>query len=131
MSLKFVGTYAELQSKLSSLNGKWDNSHPNKTTLKYNDGLMNWFESTGSINFQGKTKGKTELESRVPALLYPSETIFVSPKSIEPSDEESVGVPTINQTESLERQFLTTGINEGELIIGVVSTVGTESARII
>jgi deoxycytidylate deaminase len=131
MSLKFVGTYAELQSKLVSLNGKWDDSNPNKKTFKVDDGLMNWFESTGSINFQGKIKAKTELESRVPALLYPSETIFVSPKSIESSDEESVGVPTINQTESLERQFLTTGINEGELIIGIVSTVGTESARII
>ena len=73
MSLKFVGTYAELQSKLVSLNGKWDDSNPNKKTFKVDDGLMNWFESTGSINFQGKIKAKTELESRVPALLYPSE----------------------------------------------------------
>lgn len=131
MNLKFVGTYAELQFKLDPLNGTWDNSHPNKKTFKLDDGLMNWFESTGSINFQGKTKGKNELESRVPALLYPSETIFVSPKSIEPSDEKSVGTPTVGQTNSLERQFLTTGINEGELIIGIVSTVGTESARIV
>ena len=131
MSLKFVGTYVELQSKLASLNGSWDDSHPNKKILKLNDGLMNWFESTGSINFQGKAESKAKLESIVPSLLYPSETIFVAPKSIEQSDEESVGVPEINQTESLERQFLTTGINEGELIIGIVSTVGTESARII
>ena len=131
MSLKFVGTYTELKSKLSSLNGKWDDSNPNKKTFKVDDGLMNWFESTGTINFQGKTNGKSELESRVPALLYPSETIFVAPKSIEQSDAESVSIPTINQTESLERQFLTTGINEGELIIGIVSTVGTDSARII
>ena len=125
MSLKFVGTYVELQSKLASLNGSWDDSHPNKKILKLNDGLMNWFESTGSINFQGKAESKAKLESIVPSLLYPSETIFVAPKSIEQSDEESVGVPEINQTESLERQFLTTGINEGELIIGIVSTVGT------
>lgn len=131
MSLKFVGTYTELKSKLSSLNGKWDDSNPNKKTFKVDDGLMNWFESTGTINFQGKTNGKSELESRVPALLYPSETIFVAPKSIEQSDVESVSIPTINQTESLERQFLTTGINEGELIIGIVSTVGTDSARIV
>ena len=130
MSLKFVGTYAELKSKLASLNGSWDESHPNKKILKLNDGLMNWFESTGSINFQGKAESKTELESIVPSLLYPTESIHISPPSIEPPAETIGDSHIVNQTDSLERQFLTSGINQGELIIGIVSTVGTESARV-
>ncbi len=75
MGLKFTGSYEDLQTKLSSLNGVWDDSQLNKKVLKIKDGVMNWFESTGSINFQGKGEGRVELESAVPALLYPLEIV--------------------------------------------------------
>ena len=135
MGLNFTGSYEELQTKLSSLNGDWDDSQLNKKVFKIKDGVMNWFESPdGKINFQGKGEGKTRLESEVPLLLYPKEG-FDNTK-LEPavsnilSDlvKETVNVPDIN---SFERQYLATGVNEGELVIGIISAVGTESKHLI
>lgn len=128
MALKFSGSFEDLRNKLAPLGGQWDESQPNKKVLRLNNGLMNWFESTGSINFQGKDPGKTTLESDVPQLLYPSEAGSISIKNAtavtsEPSSSE---ITTCKEGDSIERKYLTTGINEGELIIGIVSAVGTE-----
>lgn len=73
MALKFTGTFDDLESRLASLGGAWDNNQPNKKVLRLGHGVMNWFESTGSINFQGKDPDKLKLETEVPKLLYPSE----------------------------------------------------------
>src|SRR5690625_1152469 len=77
MALKFTGAFADLTTKLRTLGGQWDESQPNKKVLRLNGGVMNWFESTGSINFQGKDPGKATLEHEVPNLLYPDEPVTV------------------------------------------------------
>lgn len=134
MGLKFTGSYEDLQTKLSSLNGVWDDSQLNKKVLKIKDGVMNWFESTGSINFQGKGDGRVELESAVPSLLYPLEIV----EDLKPRSAVSISLPELIESinnasdeNSLERQYLTSGVNEGELVIGVISAVGTESKLVI
>lgn len=133
MSLKFTGSFDDLKAKLTTLNGFWDESQVNKKVLRVDDGLLNWFESTGSIQFQGKSAGKARLESAVPALLYPQEGIstpslisthLASPSSTAISLEETKSL-------SIERQYLTSGVNDGELIVGIVSAVGTQSNRVI
>ncbi|HAS3051285.1 TPA: cytidine deaminase [Vibrio parahaemolyticus] len=92
---------------------------------------MNWFESTGSINFQGKDPGKTTLEVEVPKLLYPAEAeSIVVTKVTTVTSEPSLPAPNSTTTDSIERRYLTTGINEGELVIGIVSAVGTEYKRV-
>ena len=127
MALKFSGTFADLTSKLLSLQGEWDESQPNKKVLRLDGGVMNWFESTGSINFQGKDPGKTTLEVEVPKLLYPSEAESIAaPKVTAVTSEPSSSATTPTKSDSIERRYLTTGINEGELVIGIVSAVGTE-----
>lgn len=131
MTLKFSGEFAELSQKLATLGGEWDESQPNKKVLRLNSGVMNWFESTGSINFQGKAPGKATLESEVPKLLYPAEAETISaPQVILPNNETTPSPGQTDQDLSVERQYLTTGINEGELIIGIVSAVGTEYKRV-
>jgi cytidine deaminase len=133
MGLKFTGSYEDLKNKLSSLGGHWNESQPNKKVLRANDGVMNWFESTGSINFQGKDPGKSNLEREVPRLLYPDEATCSVPVSTTPAPA-NIGTKeqqATSQNDSLEIQFLTTGINDGELIIGIASAVGTESKRVI
>lgn len=134
MGLKFTGSYNDLQTKLNSLIGDWDDSQPNKKVFKINDGIMNWFESTGSINFQGKGEGRVQLESTVPSLLYPSEIVAtpqpvpVALPSLPELEEDTVNVQDKN---SFARQYLASGVNEGELVIGVISAVGTESKLVI
>jgi len=125
MALKFTGAFADLTTKLRTLGGQWDESQPNKKVLRLNGGVMNWFESTGSINFQGKDPGKATLEHEVPNLLYPDEPVTVGTPEVTISLPESNST-IADQTQTIERKYLTTGINEGELIIGIVSAVGTE-----
>lgn len=131
MALKFSGTFADLSSKLVTIQGEWDESQPNKKVLRLNGGVMNWFESTGSINFQGKNPGKATLEVEVPKLLYPAEAESIAVTKIATATSEpSLSVPNPAKTDSIERRYLTTGINEGELVIGIVSAVGTEYKRV-
>lgn len=131
MALKFSGTFADLSSKLVTLQGEWDESQPNKKVLRLNGGVMNWFESTGSINFQGKDSGKATLEIEVPKLLYPAEAESIAaPKVTTATSEPSSSATNPTKTDSIERRYLTTGINEGELVIGIVSAVGTEYKRV-
>ncbi|MEY0831135.1 anti-phage dCTP deaminase [Providencia alcalifaciens] len=130
--LKFSGTFADLSSKLVTLQGQWDESQPNKKVFRLNSGVMNWFESTGSINFQGKDPGKATLEVEVPKLLYPAETVSITATKVTiATSEPSLSTTNPTKTDSIERRYLTTGINEGELVIGIVSAVGTEYKRVI
>lgn len=131
MALKFSGTFADLCTKLAALDGQWDESQLNKKALRLDNGVMNWFESTGSINFQGKNPGKATLEAEVPKLLYPQESVTISDTKVPVAFPDSQSTQTkSSQILSIERQYLTTGINEGELIIGIVSAVGTEYKRV-
>lgn len=131
MALKFSGTFADLSSKLSTLQGEWDNSQTNKKVFRLNGGVMNWFESTGSVQFQGKDPGKNTLEVEVPKLLYPAEVASITvTKVTESTLESSTSISQPAKIDSIEQRYLTTGINEGELIIGIVSAVGTEYRQV-
>ena len=131
MALKFSGSFEDLRNKLASLGGQWDESQPNKKVFRLNNGLMNWFESTGSINFQGKDPGKATLECEVPKLLYPAEAESIAATKVTTvTSEPSLSATTPTKNDSIERRYLTTGINEGELVIGIVSAVGTEYKRV-
>lgn len=132
MSLKFTGTYEDLKIKLSPLPGFWDNSQSNQKVFRVQAGVMNWFESTGTIQFQGQGEGKVTLEAEVPKLLYPDEkTDKLIASRIVSADASEDLMSTKLAAEKLEKRYLTTGVNQGELIIGIVSAVGTESTRVV
>lgn len=65
----FTGTYDELKEKLCSINGDWDETQANKKVLRIEGGVMNWYESTGTIQFQGKDEPKSKLEDMVLSVL--------------------------------------------------------------
>ena len=73
MKLIFKKSYEELNELLSEIDGMWDESQKNKKVLRFNGGVMNWYESTGTIYFQGGEEGRRYLESRVTSALYPAE----------------------------------------------------------
>ena len=129
MSLKFTGSYSELQTKLSALNGVWDESQSNKKVLKLGSGILNWYESTGTIQFQGRGSDKEFLEQKSAHLIYPEQypDLATSP-DVQP-EILTTAAPLIEKT--LERKYLESSINDSELIIGIVSAVGTESSRVI
>ena len=73
MKLLFKKSFKELKKHLAVVNGVWDESQKNKKVLRLNGGVMNWYESTGTIYFQGGQEGKRYLESTVKSILYPGE----------------------------------------------------------
>ena len=73
MKLIFKTSYEELKELLSGIEGMWDESQNNKKVLRLNGGVMNWYESTGTIYFQGKEVGRQNLEYRVKSALFPEE----------------------------------------------------------
>lgn len=128
MNIKFTGTFDLLKSKLESLNGEWDESQPNKKVLRLDGGVLNWYESTGTINTQGKSPGKELLEEKVPNLLYPEEFPTPTIPATRASDIELTG-PMPAKT--LEHLYLSKGIEESEIVFGLVYSVGTESQSVI
>lgn len=130
MSLKFTGTFQELQSKLTSLSGQWDDSQSNKKVLRLGTGILNWFESTGTIQFQGRGTDKEKLVSQVPHLIYPEQ--FEQKEVVIAQNTDSTLTQDIPDSDlTIERKYLNSKINDSELIIGIVSAVGTESKRVI
>ena len=74
MSLKFTGTFEDLKERLSSLEGEWNEDQPSKKVLRLKGGILNWFNSTGTLHFQVRSPGLELLEAQVPYLLYPANT---------------------------------------------------------
>jgi len=72
--MKFFGTYAELKEKLSSINGYWVDGSCELTgilTHRFNSfgGIMIWYVTTGTLQFQGPIEAKNVLEKTVIELL--------------------------------------------------------------
>jgi len=74
MNLTFTGDYERLQELLADLGGRWDETQPSKKVYRRTNGILNWFETTGTITFQGKEPEKSRLERDVREILSP-ETI--------------------------------------------------------
>lgn len=133
MKLIFTKNYDELQDILSTIGGKWDEAQTNKKVLRLNNGIMNWYESTGTIQFQGKQEDKEYLEKLVKSLLYPEEfgnSDDVTPEApIDTSVKETV---TIDEEEKdITSEYLQGNFENSEIIIGIVSAVGTETHRVV
>jgi hypothetical protein len=66
MKLKFSGSYAKLRKYVSriELSGTWRNlKHGRKQFRTDEGGILNWWETTGTITFQGlETAVREELE---------------------------------------------------------------------
>lgn len=73
MGLMFKGSFDELATRLSPLDGEWDETQQDRKVFRLDGGIMNWFEPSGTISFQGKQKGKSLLESKVPELISTNE----------------------------------------------------------
>lgn len=132
MKIKFTGTFDELKEKLKSFPGEWDENQPQKKVLRVNGGVLNWFESTGTLSAQGRSPGKEQIETSVPHLIYPDEfPQQVKAPATNTVVTETPVTETVMNASGIELLYLTSGLKESELVIGIVNAVGTESKRVI
>ncbi|MCH9711751.1 MAG: cytidine deaminase [Proteobacteria bacterium] len=129
MKIIFTESYENLQEKLSLLDGEWDDSQANKKVFRLNGGVLNWYMTTGTIQFQGQEQGRSLLESKVKSVLYPNEyQVEESAETI--SIDTSVAQPS-KDSKNTSTQYLDVELEDSEIIIGIVSAVGTEVMHII
>ncbi len=131
MSSNFTGSFNDLKEKLKSISKDWDETQYNKKTLRYQGGVLSWFETTGTLQFQGKSPFREQLENKVLSLLYPDEYQEETSESsniIEGAEEE---VDYQSKQQPLELQYLTEGVTESEIVIGLVSPVGTQKRAVL
>lgn len=130
----FTGTYSDLKEKLSSLSGDWDETQTNKKVLRLKGGVMNWFESTGTIQFQGKDEPRKYLENVVLSCLDPNHQPKVTDesKAVEQTDEDKeYDEHAEEKRESIGGSYLNGSFESSEIVIGLVSAVGTETTRVV
>jgi deoxycytidylate deaminase len=134
MNLTFTGDYKRLQELLLRLGGEWDETQPNKKVYRRTNGILNWFETTGTISFQGKEPEKSRLERDVRAILSPES---IGESGITDPITTPASYPTVAAEEapvidvSTSERFLLGQPIDSELVIGIVSSVGTESNRVL
>jgi deoxycytidylate deaminase len=132
MTIKFTDSFEELQSRLSTLGGEWSEESQNKKVLRIEGGVLNWFTSTGTIQFQGKSPGLEKLQNSVLHLLYPDE--YSEPANTEdliPKGAVAALFQDSSVTSTIESSYLLNKFSDTELIIGIVNPVGTESNRVL
>jgi len=134
MKTIFTGTFDELKEKLSSIHGDWDETQANKKVLRLDGGVMNWFESTGTIQFQGKDSSRAILENLVLSCLDPNYQPQVADEPETPQEDDLVQERDERSVEDRERigaAYLNDRFENSEIIIGLVSAVGTETTRVV
>ena len=134
MKLVFSKGYPELQTALAELNGSWEENQPNKKVFRLKEGILNWYESTGTLQFQGKDPDRAELEHRVRSILFPGTVgeMPISPSPVETAPTaDHPGQATGQGDTNPAAQYLSDSLSSSELIIGIVSSVGTETNRVV
>lgn len=155
MALRFTGTYEELKEKLAGLtgHGEWLYLNDNQKQFRHNDGgVLNWYSSTGTIQFQGRGKGKATLEAEVIAAIsstaagddpQPARKDFPSEISTDGATVPAVQTTVAAQpaprrgtsgngrpAPKVDNQFLGQKFADSELVIGLVGAVGTELKQV-
>ena len=94
---------------------------------------MTWFESTGSLQFQGKEPSRDALEGKVKSILNPEIYTVVQKRPMvefNPPKPSTLTTPVNKQSQAVA-QYLQDKFSESEVVLGIVSAVGTDSNRVI
>lgn len=130
--LIFLKEFDLLKEQLKPIGGDWDDSQPSKKVLRLSGGIMNWFESTGTIQFQGKEGARDALEARVKAILSPEIHTVTPPPPQAARLASTASAPRIASVQDSEvSKYLEGKFENSEVVIGIVSAVGTDSQRVI
>ncbi len=142
-TIRFTGAYQDLQDRLKSLsgNGEWHDLNENQKQFRHRNGaILNWYPSTGTINFQGPAESRPPLESAVATALSTSAGDSGTPAKgdLERRPVQDIAVapqppasPTTSPVGPVATEFLGQKYSSSELVIGLVGAVGTELKLVI
>lgn len=127
--MKFTGDLEELKARLAGTDGEWTELNPNQVQFRDRAGaIMNWYPSTGTINFQGRSKSAEVLKALV------AERLIAPGNSGLPQQAESQGNDLLETAESGEQEQRTPvpelGFDDSELVLGLVAATGTDLDRV-
>lgn len=120
MSLKFTsGDLIQLKEKLKDLiPDEWTEINTNTFQVKVNGVSINFYTTTGTIQFQGNPETARNYEEQVEKLLNGKEIHISTPLTNQLVDvEEEI---------KKEKKFLSQDFNDSEIIIGLVGAIGTQ-----
>lgn len=126
--MRFTGDLEQLKSKLIDLDGEWTTLNPNQVQFRDpSGGVMNWYPSTGKINFQGSKDAATALEAEVARYLNVEHSQSNSSPNDQRTEEEPQNEKVNCQT---KRQSVDLAYEGSELVIGLVSAIGTDLEQV-
>lgn len=145
MALQFKGSLEELRQAIQSLDrqGDWLDLGESKQFRDKSGGILNWFPTTGTIQFQGRAEGRSQLETLVQAALTKSigrtsgavaDNVPASASVVQTTVHEpptpgiaaAASLPILSNPASIcDEQYLGQRFQDSELVIGLVGAVGT------
>ena len=150
MALRYTGEFEELKDNLSNLagQGEWRDLNENQKQFRHNDGgILNWYPSTGTINFQGPGDGRAKLEAIVGEALGSGDANGITtpaPSLVAEATAVQKSAPAENASRILseeapgdghpatevDTQLLGQRFTASELVVGLVGAVGTELKQV-
>ena len=127
--MKFTGTYKELKKTLEQLNqqGEWIEVNENQKQFRHRSGgILNWYPSTGTINFQGSPETKDSLQNIVQTLLNADkEDVVAVTEELKTQESRQEATQNIPKFAHAHRDMLNNDYRNSEVVIGLVGALGT------
>ncbi|MDM1046605.1 cytidine deaminase [Myroides sp. 1354] len=120
MNLKFTsGDLIELKEKLKNLiPDDWKEINPNTFQVKVNGISINFYTTTGTIQFQGNPEKVKNYEDQVGKILNGEKLSISTPLTQTTTKGEEANVK--------EKKFISQSYDDSEIIIGLVGAIGTQ-----
>lgn len=146
--MRFSQSYEDLKTCLQPItsSGEWFVINSNQIQFRHQrGGVMNWYPSTGSLNFQGKAAAADELQRQVARLIGDltsgdQTNVETSEITLGEGKAERIGTGGISQTYSppdvraqeaiSAKTVLGHKYSDSELVIGLVGAVGAELKKV-
>ena len=116
--VKFHGSFEELQVLVSELgySGEWAESNGKRVYRSTDSALLNWWPSTGTVQFQGPTAARGKIEAAVSAALSNAEPTTQAPAISQPISNNPSPSGSANQSQTSDvdakRVFVVHGHDE-------------------
>lgn len=127
--MRFTGDLEQLKCKLAQIDGDWKALNPNQ--IQFRDragGVMNWYPTTGRINFQGHPGAAAALAAEISRQLEDGGTDSAEREAAAAMTE--IEPPGDSQRNASQGRSAELTFDDSELVIGLVSPIGTDLEQV-